>query len=51
MMLDVKKRAGKNMVAAAEQIRVIVENAIANHFPKDLKVTITNDQSSKTLVK
>lgn len=49
VMLDVKKRAGKNMVAAAEQIRVIVDNAIANHFPKDLKITITNDQSSKTI--
>ena len=30
VMLDVKKRAGKNMVAAAEQIRVIVADAIAN---------------------
>ena len=49
VMLDVKKRAGKNMVAAAEQIRVIVDDAIANRFPKDLKITITNDQSSKTI--
>ena len=49
VMLDVKKRAGKNMVAAADQIRVIVDDAIANHFPKDLKITITNDQSSKTI--
>lgn len=49
VMLDVKKRAGKNMVAAAEQIRVIVADAIATHFPKDLNITITNDQSSKTI--
>jgi multidrug efflux pump subunit AcrB len=49
VMLDVKKRAGKNMVAAAEQIRLIVADAIANHFPKDLKISITNDQSSKTI--
>ena len=49
VMLDVKKRAGKNMVAAAEQIRVIVADAIANRFPKDLKITVTNDQSSKTI--
>ena len=49
VMLDVKKRAGKNMVAAAEQVRVIVDDAIANHFPKDVKITITNDQSSKTI--
>lgn len=49
VMLDVKKRAGKNMVAAADQIKSIVEEAIANVFPSDLKVTITNDQSSKTI--
>ena len=49
VMLDVKKRAGENMVAASEQITVIVNEAIANYFPKDLKVTITNDQSPKTI--
>ncbi|UKM65972.1 efflux RND transporter permease subunit [Flavobacteriaceae bacterium GSB9] len=49
VMLDVKKRAGKNMVAAAEQIQVIVKDAIDNVFPPDLKVTITNDQSEKTI--
>ncbi|WP_396602353.1 efflux RND transporter permease subunit [Algibacter sp. R77976] len=49
VMLDVKKRAGKNMVAAAEQIQDIVKEAIENKFPPDLKVTIANDQSSKTI--
>tara|TARA_R110002073_G_scaffold56835_6_gene144413 strand:+ start:44357 stop:47863 length:3507 start_codon:yes stop_codon:yes gene_type:complete len=49
VMLDVKKRAGKNMVAAAEQIQVIVDDAITNVFPPNLKVTIANDQSSKTI--
>lgn len=49
VMLDVKKRAGKNMVAAAEQIQAIVKHAIAEVFPPDLKVSITNDQSSKTI--
>ena len=49
VMLDVKKRAGKNMVAASEQVQVIVSDAINNYFPKDLKVTITNDQSNKTI--
>jgi len=49
VMLDVKKRAGQNMVAAAEQIQVIVDNAIENVFPQDLKVTIANDQSAKTI--
>ena len=49
VMLDVKKRSGKNMVAAAEQIEKIVKDAKANVFPTNLKVTITNDQSSKTI--
>ncbi len=49
VMLDVKKRSGKNMVAAAEKINVIVDDAIQNVFPRDLSVTITNDQSSKTI--
>ena len=49
VMLDVKKRAGKNMVAAAEQIHQIVNDAKENVFPQDLEVTIANDQSSVTI--
>ncbi len=49
VMLDVKKRSGKNMVAAVDQIKVIVDEAIANVFPQDLKVTLANDQSTKTI--
>lgn len=49
VMLDVKKRAGKNMVVAAEEIQKIVTKAQKDDFPSDLKVTITNDQSSKTI--
>ena len=49
VMLDVKKRAGKNMVAAAEQIQEIVDKAVKDVFPQDLKITIANDQSSKTI--
>ena len=49
VMLDVKKRAGKNMVAAAEQVQEIVKNAKENIFPSNLKVTVANDQSSKTI--
>ena len=48
-MLDVKKRVGKNMVDAVDQIKVIVKNAKDDYFPKDLKVTIANDQSSVTI--
>ena len=49
VMLDVKKRVGKNMVEAAEKIKIIVEKAKKNIFPSNLKVTIANDQSSKTI--
>ncbi|MDB9961372.1 efflux RND transporter permease subunit [Oceanihabitans sp.] len=49
VMLDVKKRSGKNMVAASEQIKVIVEDAKRNVFPSNLKVTIANDQSARTI--
>jgi len=49
VMLDVKKRAGKNMVAAAEKIEVLIDDAIKNVFPSNLKVTVANDQSSKTI--
>lgn len=49
VMLDVKKRAGKNMVAAAEQIQVIVDDARKNVFPQDLEISIANDQSEKTI--
>ncbi|SEE18875.1 Multidrug efflux pump subunit AcrB [Tenacibaculum sp. MAR_2010_89] len=49
VMLDVKKRSGKNMVEAAEKIRKIVADAKVDVFPSNLKVTIANDQSSKTI--
>jgi multidrug efflux pump subunit AcrB len=49
VMLDVKKRSGENMVAAAEKVGKIVEAAKKNIFPSDLEVTVANDQSPKTI--
>ncbi len=49
VMLDVKKRSGKNMIEAASQIRDIIAKAQDEYFPQDLKITISNDSSSKTL--
>ncbi len=49
VMLDVKKRAGKNMVAAAQQIHEIVKHSKEHVFPPDLEVSIANDQSSVTI--
>ena len=49
VMLDVKKRGGKNLIQAATSIRQIVLEAQENDFPEDLSVTISNDMSSLTL--
>ena len=49
VMLDVKKRSGENMVAAADKIGEIVAQAKEKNFPRDLEVNITNDQSPKTI--
>ena len=49
VMLDVKKRAGKNMVEAAQKVESIIEQAKIDVFPKDLEISIANDQSAKTI--
>lgn len=49
VMLDVKKRSGKNMVEAADKIAKIVSDAKLNYFPSNLQVSIANDQSQKTI--
>ncbi|SHI85295.1 efflux RND transporter permease subunit [Aquimarina spongiae] len=48
VMLDVKKRSGKNMIEAVEKINVILEEAKEDVFPKDLSISVANDQSEKT---
>ncbi|MEZ4853277.1 efflux RND transporter permease subunit [Flavobacterium sp.] len=50
VMLDVKKRAGKNMIEAADKIKTIIADAqLNNHIPSDVNITVANDQSSRTL--
>jgi multidrug efflux pump subunit AcrB len=49
VMLDIKKRSGKNTIEASDRIRELVKEAKENYFPKDLTVTIANDSSSRTL--
>ena len=48
VMLDVKKRAGKNMIEAVEQIKEIVAAEQDNYYPESLHISLTNDQSIKT---
>jgi len=49
VMLDVKKRAGKNMIDAAERIKEIVNEERENYYPSDLTISVANDSSSRTL--
>ncbi|WP_010518739.1 efflux RND transporter permease subunit [Croceivirga radicis] len=49
VMLDIKKRSGKNTIEAADKIRAIVKESRETVFPKNLDVTIANDSSSRTL--
>lgn len=46
--LDIKKRAGKNMIEAVEQIKEIVETELVNNFPEGLQISFSNDQSIQT---
>ncbi|MGB7393488.1 MAG: efflux RND transporter permease subunit, partial [Pricia sp.] len=49
VMLDVKKRAGRNAISAAEKIREIIKQERADYFPQDLHISIANDSSTRTL--
>ncbi|GGF51033.1 efflux RND transporter permease subunit [Echinicola rosea] len=46
--VNVIKRGGENLLAASDKIKEILDEAETNHFPSDLKVSITNDQSKVT---
>ena len=48
VMLDVKKRAGKNMIEAVENIKEIIKTEEENYLPEGLHISLTNDQSIKT---
>jgi multidrug efflux pump subunit AcrB len=45
--VDVKKRAGQNLIEASNKINAIIADAQRNDFPANLSVTITNDQSDQ----
>jgi len=49
VMLDIKKRSGKNDVIAIEKIREIVAEEQNGYLPEDLEITFANDSSSSTL--
>lgn len=47
VMLNVKKRSGQNMISAIEQVKEKIKIAQESYLPKNLKVDLTNDQSSR----
>jgi multidrug efflux pump subunit AcrB len=49
VMLDVKKRGGKNLIQAATAIQKIVLEAQQDEIPEDIEVTISNDTSAITI--
>jgi multidrug efflux pump len=47
VMLNVKKRSGENMISAIEQVKEKIEAAQKSYLPSNLKLKLTNDQSSR----
>ncbi len=48
VMLDIKKRAGKNMIEAVEQIKELLAYEKDTYLPQGLHISLSNDQSIKT---
>lgn len=48
VMLDVTKRGGENLINASTQIDVIIAKAKESHFPSNLHISKTNDQTNDT---
>lgn len=47
VMLNVKKRSNQNMISAIDQVKEKVALAQETYLPKNLKVELTSDQSSR----
>jgi multidrug efflux pump len=46
--LSIVKRKGENLINASDKVTALVEDMKKNDWPKDLKVTLTGDQSEMT---
>jgi len=50
VMLDVKKRSGQNLLTASQKIHALVyQTKVNNTIPDGVDISITNDQSDKTI--
>ena len=48
VMLDIKKRAGKNMIEAVDKIKELIKIEQEENLPEDLHISLTNDLSTNT---
>ena len=48
VMLSIKKKSGKNMIAAMQKIKKIIKDAKGDFLPENLDVSITSDESVRT---
>ena len=48
--VNVIKKSGSNLINAADQIKVIIDEMKVNDLPKDLKITLSGDQSYFTKI-
>ena len=48
VMLDIKKRAGQNMIEAVEKIKDLIRQEQETNLPESLHISLTNDQSVHT---
>ncbi len=46
--LQIVKRAGENLIITSDKVKAIVEEMKRSELPKDLEVTMTGDQSTRT---
>ena len=48
LVLDIKKRSGKNLIKTVEKIRVLIDDVKSSIFPNSIDIEISNDQSNTT---
>lgn len=46
--LNIVKRSGENLIEASDKINALIEEMKATEFPKEMKITVTGDQSDQT---
>ena len=49
VLIHVKKRGGQNLIQASQKVQNLVDEIQKTNFPKGIKLSISNDQSSITL--